>query len=89
MTTTRQKVLDGTTGKPINETLITRGELHALRLAELLISEAVEGCEHCRELVQKIQQHWCERCGADTDRLKLNSRYGSDFQLCERCYKYD
>jgi hypothetical protein len=50
-----QNVLRGAS-KPINETLITRGELHALRLAEILIREAIEGCEHCNGLLRNIQE---------------------------------
>ena len=54
-----------------------------------ILEHAGFDCEHCKDLLQKVTEHWCDRCGAETDRLKLNSRYGSDFQLCERCYKYD
>ena len=75
--------------KPVNETLITRGELHALRLAENLIKDAKEGCEHCLQIIQKVQDHWCDRCGRETDILHLNSRYGSDFQLCDFCMEHD
>lgn len=60
----------------------------ANQVIEHVIGEKIQ-CEHCKELLTHLENHFCERCGKETDRLKLNSRYGSDFQLCDFCMEHD
>lgn len=46
-------------------------------------------CEHCKDLLEKVTSHHCDRCFKETDLLHLNKRYGSDFQLCDFCMEHD
>lgn len=46
-------------------------------------------CEHCKDLLEKVSEHHCDRCFKEVDRLHLNRRYGSDFQLCDFCMEHD
>jgi rRNA maturation endonuclease Nob1 len=70
----------------------TKASELVISIAEQVIEHAIGEkikCEHCRDLLQHLKQHFCERCGKETDRLQLNSRYGSDFQLCAFCMEHD
>ena len=63
---------------------------NANRVLERILKHVGVKCPHCIALLQRMDDHWCDRCGDETDTLEIpdNMDLDAEQQLCKKCMEH-